>query len=91
VTDIEPYIYIEHNCGYEGLDQKHYFSRGVPTEYVSPGNHSKKIYHMGDIELLTRDAPVQQFQRRTPTYDHRQFGKLSLHQQIIHCIPLYVA
>uniref|UniRef100_A0A7I5EE27 Transthyretin-like family protein n=1 Tax=Haemonchus contortus TaxID=6289 RepID=A0A7I5EE27_HAECO len=91
VTDIDPYIYIEHNCGYEGLDQKHSFSHEIPAEFVVEGNYSKKIYHMGDIELLTRDAPVQHYQRRAPVYDHRQFSKLTLHQQILHCIPLYVA
>uniref|UniRef100_A0A183G585 Transthyretin-like family protein n=1 Tax=Heligmosomoides polygyrus TaxID=6339 RepID=A0A183G585_HELPZ len=50
-TDIEPYIYIEHNCGYEGLDQKVF-----PSEFVSSGNFSKKTYHMGDIELLTKGS-----------------------------------
>ncbi|KHJ95313.1 Transthyretin-like family protein [Oesophagostomum dentatum] len=56
VTDIEPYIYIEHNCGYEGLDQKHYQRR----------------------MLTHHDASASA-------------GKLSLHQQVIQCIPHYVA
>ncbi|KIH67481.1 Transthyretin-like family protein [Ancylostoma duodenale] len=55
VTDIEPYIYIEHNCGYEGLDQKHYQRRML-------------IHH-----------------------HHSSHGPLSLHQQVMQCIPHYVA
>ncbi|RCN41959.1 Transthyretin-like family protein [Ancylostoma caninum] len=92
VTDIEPYIYIEHNCGYEGLDQKHYFIRAVPKEFIMEGNFSKKTYHMGDIELLTKDAPVQQYQRRMLIHHHHSsHGPLSLHQQVMQCIPHYVA
>ncbi|KAL6724554.1 hypothetical protein Aduo_019434 [Ancylostoma duodenale] len=92
VTDIEPYIYIEHNCGYEGLDQKHYFIRAVPKEFITEGNFSKKTYHMGDIELLTKDAPVQHYQRRMLIHHHHSsHGPLSLHQQVMQCIPHYVA
>ncbi|EYB81551.1 hypothetical protein Y032_0379g314 [Ancylostoma ceylanicum] len=92
VTDIEPYIYIEHNCGYEGLDQKHYFIRAIPKEFITEGNFSKKTYHMGDIELLTKDAPVQHYQRRMLIHHHHSsHGPLSLHQQVMQCIPHYVA
>ncbi|CAJ0610468.1 unnamed protein product [Cylicocyclus nassatus] len=91
VTDIEPYIYIEHNCGYEGLDQKHFFIRSVPQEFVVEGNFSKKTYHMGDIELLTKDAPVQHYQRRMLIQPDESSEELSLHQQVMLCIPHYVA
>ncbi|VDL83020.1 unnamed protein product [Nippostrongylus brasiliensis] len=92
VTDIEPYIYIEHNCGYEGLDQKHFFTREIPPEFIVEGNYSRKIYHMGDIELLTKDAPVQHYQRRIHFHHHHDHHDASsLQQQIIQCIPHYVA
>ncbi|VDM59181.1 unnamed protein product [Angiostrongylus costaricensis] len=109
ISAIEPYIYIEHNCGYEGLNKKHFFIRTIPPEFIMEGNFSKKTFHMGDIELLTKDAPVQQFERRVLIHHphrhhhyhhlrhHHQhqhpyyYGKTTLQEQIIQCIPHYVA
>ncbi|KAE9415580.1 hypothetical protein Angca_009988 [Angiostrongylus cantonensis] len=110
ISAIEPYIYIEHNCGYEGLNKKHFFVRTIPPEFIMEGNFSKKTFHMGDIELLTKDAPVQQFEKRVlihhphrhhhyhHLHHHQQqhqhlyyYGKSTLHEQIIQCIPHYVA
>ncbi|UMM40451.1 hypothetical protein L5515_017076 [Caenorhabditis briggsae] len=82
-TTIEPYIFIEHNCGYEGLNEKRVFTRIVPIEYITEGPKAKHVYHMGDIELLTADAPVQK-------YDKRIYVETNIDERIRQCIPIYV-
>ncbi|EGT59535.1 hypothetical protein CAEBREN_21613 [Caenorhabditis brenneri] len=82
-TTIEPYIFIEHNCGYEGLNEKRVFTRLVPVEYITEGPKAKHVYHMGDIELLTADAPVQK-------YDKRIYVETNIDERIRQCIPIYV-
>ncbi|CAB3400675.1 unnamed protein product [Caenorhabditis bovis] len=83
ISIIEPYILIEHNCGYEGLNEKRTFTRAIPVEYIFEGKKAKHVYHMGDIELLTPDAPVQK-------YEKRMYIETSIDERIRQCIPVYV-
>ncbi|EFO89616.1 CRE-TTR-14 protein [Caenorhabditis remanei] len=82
-TTIEPYVFIEHNCGYEGLNEKRVFSKMIPIEYITEGPKAKHVYHMGDIELLTADAPVQ-------NYEKRIYVETNIDERIRQCIPIYV-
>ncbi|CAI2356475.1 unnamed protein product [Caenorhabditis sp. 36 PRJEB53466] len=82
-TTIEPYIFIEHNCGYEGLNEKRVFTRIVPADHITEGAKAKNVYHMGDIELLTPDAPVQKYEKRI-------YVETNIDERIRQCIPTYV-
>uniref|UniRef100_A0A8R1DKR7 Uncharacterized protein n=1 Tax=Caenorhabditis japonica TaxID=281687 RepID=A0A8R1DKR7_CAEJA len=82
-TTIEPYIFIEHNCGYEGLNEKRIFSKTIPVEYITEGSKAKHVYHMGDIELLAADAPVQKYEKRI-------YIETNIDERIRQCIPVYV-
>ncbi|CAD6185192.1 unnamed protein product [Caenorhabditis auriculariae] len=85
-TKIEPYLYIEHNCGYEGLKEKQHFIKEIPAEYIAEGDKANRSYHMHEIELLTPDAPVQHFQG----YKYDLLANLSLSQRIEYCATTYV-
>uniref|UniRef100_A0A1I7U147 Transthyretin-like family protein n=1 Tax=Caenorhabditis tropicalis TaxID=1561998 RepID=A0A1I7U147_9PELO len=82
-TTIEPYLLIEHNCGYEGLNEKRVFTKLIPVEYITEGPKAKHVYHMGDIELLTEDAPVQKYEKRI-------YVETNIDERIRQCIPIYV-
>ncbi|CAA92135.1 Transthyretin-like family protein [Caenorhabditis elegans] len=82
-TAIEPYVFIEHNCGYEGLNEKRVFSKMIPAEYITEGAKAKHVYHLGDIELLTADAPVQKYEKRI-------YIETNMEERIRQCIPIYV-
>ncbi|PAV79846.1 hypothetical protein WR25_01962 [Diploscapter pachys] len=103
ISKIEPFILIEHNCGYEGLNEKARFCsfdisnvrlklqsvyhHYVPSEFIVAGNRSHKIYHLGDIELLAPEAPVR---------EHNRIGMLKptgvqeLDVRMKECIPVYI-
>ncbi|PAV83607.1 hypothetical protein WR25_14758 isoform G [Diploscapter pachys] len=89
ISKIEPFILIEHNCGYEGLNEKarSVYHHYVPSEFIVAGNRSHKIYHLGDIELLAPEAPIREHNRigmLKPT------GVQELDVRMKECIPVYI-
>ncbi|CAI4228236.1 unnamed protein product [Auanema sp. JU1783] len=86
-STIEPYILVEHNCGYEGTNEKAKLVQFLSPHFISKGNRSYYIEHLGEIELLTKEAPVQKYERRNLVYKHVH----RIHRDRINeCLPLYV-
>ncbi|CAI5455481.1 unnamed protein product [Caenorhabditis angaria] len=92
-TSIEPYIYIEHNCGYEGQLEKGYYFEFINDTYIHEAKpHKHEIYHHSGIELWQEGAPVSK--NSTTVHKHHQicrFNQSSTFQEAVQfCIPHYV-